>query len=259
MSSWIEALREWNSTTDQKWEIPKKGSEKHKQVMKIYNKKLKKESKKGGGMTLPGRRRGEGMNLPGSGLGDDVAAALVDVANNPSDTLKKAYKKTKKATKNIKTQYEKSLPRLLRGDLSAMNRMLKSDSLGDFLVNEAKRGASKQSEEALKRTVEKVNMIADSFKNNLGENVGKFMFGSGHCTKFTMKNIKAINDACCACENAQVGMGLDDIFASIAQDPIGNLTKLLKFQESNMPFKTLAENSRIGGTKPKRLFKMPWE
>jgi len=55
------------------------------------------------------------------------------------------------------------------------------------------------------------------------------------------------------------GAGIEDWFAKLAEDPVGNIKKLLNFQEANMPFKKLADTTTISGTKPKRLFKLPWQ
>lgn len=247
MATWIEALKIWNGKQTHSWEIPRKGTEAHKEVKQIYNEMKKNEDSKGSGMRTYG----------GATIAAAAVSPSVDVVNNPKTALKKVYKKGKKGKKVLEESYNRSLPRLLKGDMTAMNRMLKSDSIGDFLVNEAKRSASKQGEEALKQTAEKVNKLASEFATRLPNLAGK-LFGSGHCKppgRFTKKDLDNINMVAEKCE-CMSGAGLEDIFAEIAKDPVKSLKKLLQFQNANQPFKTLVDSA---GNKPKRLWVPPWE
>ena len=91
MATWIDALKVWNKTQPS-WEIPRKGTQKYTEVKQIYDEmKSREDSKKGSGMRVYG----------GATLGETAAAAIVDVVNNPTKTLKTAYKKWKKGKKAI--------------------------------------------------------------------------------------------------------------------------------------------------------------
>ena len=251
MATWIEALRIWNAKQTHSWEIPRKGTAGHKEVKRIYNEMKSAEDSKGSGMRTYG----------GATLGETAAAAVVDAVNNPTKALKKAYKKGKKGKKAIEDAYNRSLPRLLKGDMTSLNRLLKSKSIGDFLVDEGKRAASKQATEASMQAVNKVNELASEFTKRLPNLAGKFMFGSGHCKppgKFTKKDIENINMVAKKCECMHGGDIFTDIATTFAQDPIGSIKKALQFQNAQSGFKKLLD-SNTDPNKPKRLFVPPWE
>lgn len=178
-------------------------------------------------------------------LGEVLRDKALDFVADPLQGLSKVFNLSKALKKKADDVVFKNLPRLAKTDMSAMNRMLQSKSVGDFAAKEVAR---------------KVDTLADEFKKKIPGLAETFVFGAG-CTKpfkFSKKDIDEINKVAERCE-CMSGAGLEDIFASLAQDPVGNIKKLLNFQEANMGFKKLADTTTLPGTKPKRLFKMPWE
>ena len=177
-------------------------------------------------------------------FGEVFQKNALDLIQNPADGLKKIFNLSQSLKKKADDVVFKNLPRLAKGDMTSLNRLLQSKSIGEF---------------AAKELANKVNTLADEFKKKMPGLVENFVVGSGHCKKFSKKDIDNINKAAEACECSQTGAGLDDIFAKFAEDPWGNIKKLLNFQQKNMPFKQLADTTQIGNKKPKRLFTLPWD
>ena len=176
-------------------------------------------------------------------FGEVFQKNALDLVQNPADGLKKIFNLSQSLKKKADDVVFKNLPRLAKGDLTSLNRLLQSKSIGEF---------------AAKELANKVDTLADEFKKKMPSLAENFVLGSGHCKKFSKKDIDNINKAVEACE-CQTGAGLEDIFGEIAKDPWGSLKKLLNFQQKNMPFKTLADTTQIGNKKPQKLFKLPWD
>ena len=177
-------------------------------------------------------------------FGEVFQKNALDLVQNPADGLKKIFNLSKSLKEKADKAVFKNLPRLAKGDLTSLNRLLQSKSIGEF---------------AAKELANKVDTLADEFKKKVPGIAENFVFGSGNCKKFSKKDIDNINKAAEACECSQTGAGLEDFFAKLAEDPLGNVKKLLNFQQKNMPFKQLADSTAIGGKKPKRLFTLPWD
>ena len=175
-------------------------------------------------------------------FGEVFRKNALDLVENPVAGLTKVFNLSKSLKRKADDVVFKNLPRLAKSDMTSLNRLLQSKSIGEF---------------ATKELANKVDTLADEFKKKVPQLAENFVFGSGNCKKFNKKDIDSINKVAEACE-CQTGAGLEDIFASLAQDPVGSITKLLKFQNANQPFKTLADTA-TGPNKPKRLFIPPWE
>ena len=177
-------------------------------------------------------------------FGEVFQKNALDLIQNPADGLKKIFNLSQSLKEKADKALIKNLPRLAKGDMTSLNRLLQSKSIGEF---------------AAKELENKVNTLANEFKKKVPDLAENFVFGSGNCKKFSKKDIDNINKAAEACECSQTGAGLEDIFAKFAEDPWTNVKKLLNFQQKNMPFKTLADTTAIGGKKPKKLFSLPWD
>jgi hypothetical protein len=168
----------------------------------------------------------------------------LNLIQNPADGLKKIFNLSQSLKEKADKAVLKNLPRLAKGDMTSLNRLLQSKSIGEF---------------AAKELANKLDTLADEFKKKLPQLSENLVLGSGHCKKFSKKDINNINKAVEACE-CQTGKGfLDDIFGKLAEDPWGSLKKLLNFQQKNMAFKTLADSTQIGDKKPKKLYNLPWD
>jgi len=178
-------------------------------------------------------------------MGEVLRNKTLDIIQNPMQALGKVFNASKALKSKADDTLDRNFKKLLTGDMSTMNRMLQSKSVGDF---------------AAKELTNKVDSMVDLFKKRIPGLAENFVFGAG-CNKpfkFSKKDINELNKAAEQCQ-CMTGAGLEDNFASLAQDPVGNIKKLLNFQEANMGFKKLADTTTLPGTKPKRLFKMPWE
>ena len=177
-------------------------------------------------------------------MGEVLRDKALDIIQNPSQALVKVFNASKALKSKADDTLDRNFKKLLTGDMSTMNRMLQSKSVGDF---------------AAKELANKVNSMTDLFKKRLPGLAENFVFGAG-CTKpfkFSKKDITELNKAAEQCE-CQSGAGLEDIFGEIAKDPWGSLKKLLQFQNANSGFKKLMD-SNTDPNKPKRLFVPPWE
>jgi len=183
-------------------------------------------------------------------FGEVFQKNALDLVQNPLAALTKVYNVSKslknKVDDTIAKNVIKSLPRLVKKDMTNINRLLSSKSIGDV---------------ASKELANKVDTLVDVFKKKIPGLSENIVFGSGHCKKFSKKDIDNINKVAeaCECSSNMTGEGLEDIFGKLLEDPIGNLKKLLNFQQANMPFKKLADKTRLGGKKPEKLFSLPWE
>jgi len=177
-------------------------------------------------------------------LGEVLRDNTLDIVKNPVQALTKVYNLSKSLKKKADDTLDKNFKKLLTKDMSSMNRLLQSKSIGDF---------------ASKELTNKVDSLVDLFKKKVPKLTEEFVFGSGNCKKFKFRkaDIDDLNKMASECQ-CMTGSGLDDIFSAVAQDPWGSLKKLLQFQNANSGFKKLAD-SNTDPNKPKRLFVPPWE
>jgi hypothetical protein len=177
-------------------------------------------------------------------LGDVFLDNTLDIVKNPVQALAKVFNLSKSLKKKADDTLNKNFKKLLTKDMSQMNKLLQSKSIGDA---------------ASKELTNKVDGLVDLFKQRVPKLTEEFVFGSGHCKKFKFRkaDIDDLNKMADECQ-CMTGSGLDDIFAAVAQDPIGSLKKLLQFQNANSGFKKLLD-SNTDPNKPKRIFVPPWE
>ncbi len=178
-------------------------------------------------------------------MGEVFSDKALDILQNPTQALVKVFNATKALGNNLDNVITKNPIRLTKTDMSLMNKLLKSKSISDLAGQEL---------------TKKVDKMTDLFKQKIPGLAEKLMLGSG-CSKpfkFSKKDIDEINKAAEQCE-CMTGAGLEDFFGKLLEDPVGNIKKLLNFQEANMGFKKLADTTQIGDKKPERLFKLPWQ
>jgi len=178
-------------------------------------------------------------------MGEVLRNKTLDIIQNPMQALGKVFNASKALKSKADDTLDRNFKKLLTGDMSTMNRMLQSKSVGDF---------------AAKELTNKVDSMVDLFKKRIPGLAENFVFGAG-CNKpfkFSKKDINELNKAAEQCQ-CMTGAGIEDWFAKLAEDPVGNIKKLLNFQEANMGFKKLADTTTLPGTKPKRLFTLPWQ
>ena len=105
-------------------------------------------------------------------FGEVFKKNALNLVEDPVAGLTKVFNLSKSLKKKADDVVFKNLPRLAKGDMSSLNRLLSSKSIGEF---------------AAKELANKEDTLADEFKKKVPGLTENVVFGAGHCKNLIKK------------------------------------------------------------------------